>query len=66
MSENTTQEAAFFDFLDARERALEAAVGSFVVANVPTEHLEIIARDTTNEIIVLAARIVLHQRNPRP
>lgn len=57
-----TQEIAFFDYLAAREAALSAAVGNFITDNVPEDRLRIIVDTTTNEIIVLAARIALHQR----
>lgn len=54
-------EQAFFDFLEAREVALQAAAGYFAVANVPTASLEEIAT-STSEIVALAARVVLYQR----
>lgn len=48
--------------MNAREAALQAAVGSFLVANIPTAHLQAIAAGTTSEIIAFAARIALYQR----
>lgn len=57
---------AFLDFLEARERALEAAVGYFAATNVPTAHLRL-AAESSSEILALAARIVLYQREgPTP
>lgn len=64
MDENATAEAAFFDFLGARERALEAAVGYLATTNVPSEHLRRIA-ESNSEILALAARVVLYQREGR-
>jgi hypothetical protein len=60
--DDNTQEAAYFDYLDAREAALNAAAGHFAVANVPTEHLRVIAANKGEDTISLAARVVLHQR----
>jgi len=60
--ETPEEERAFFDYMDAREAALVAAAGTFVVDNVPNQRLRIIAAFTTNEMIRLAAEIVLHQR----
>lgn len=61
MDENATDEAAFFDLLEARERALDAAAGHFAVTNVPSERLRRIA-ESSSEILALAARVVLWQR----
>jgi hypothetical protein len=55
-------DAAYFDYLEAREVALQAAVGYFAVANIPTEHLREIAAKTTDSTIALAAKVVLYQR----
>jgi hypothetical protein len=62
MDETPEEEAAFFDYMNAREAALVAAAGSFAVDNVPSARLRLIAESYTNEMIVLAARIVLEQR----
>jgi len=53
------KEAAYFDYLEAREAALNAAVGYFITANIPSDHLRIIAADTTERTIALAARVAL-------
>jgi hypothetical protein len=58
-----SDDTAFFEYLEARERALDAAAGYFAVANISSAILQEIARSTTNEIISLAARIVLWQRD---
>ncbi len=63
MDENTDfSDDAYFDYLGAREAALQAAVGYFVTDNIPTHHLRLIVEHTRNEVIVLAANIALHQR----
>jgi hypothetical protein len=56
------EEEAFFDYMNAREAALVAATGSFMVDNVPSERLRAIAGSTTDNTIRLAAQIALHQR----
>ena len=56
-----TNEAAYFDFLTAREAALQAAVGALLVDNVPVEHLRIIAA-SKSEVIALAAKVALYHR----
>lgn len=62
------EEAAFFDFMDARQAALDAAVGHFVVSNVPSSYLRVMVDDTperdgaTENLVVFAAQIVLHSR----
>ena len=56
------KERAYFDYLEAREKALDAATGHFVASNVPDEHLRIISDSTTDQTIGLAARLALHRR----
>ncbi len=53
---------AFFDYLEARQCALQAAAGYFAVANVPTDRLEQIVAHTTDPTVGLAAKVTLHQR----
>jgi hypothetical protein len=60
MDENTYGDAAFFAYLDAREAALNAAVGCFLTNNVPVEHLRGIVEHTTEDTIKLAAKVALH------
>ncbi len=55
-------ELAFFDFLNARGAAIAGAVGQLVTDNVPLDRVRLIAETTTDDIVKLAARIVLHQR----
>ena len=62
MDENTLSEAAFVDYLNAREAALNAAVGSLVADNVSAAILARIVETATEQTIVLAARIALHRR----
>ena len=58
-----TDEAAFFDFMDAREAALQAAIGHFTVCNVPTANLRyMVEQGRSQDVIVFAAQIVLHAR----
>jgi hypothetical protein len=64
--ETPEQERAFFDYMDAREDCLTAAVGSFVSNNVSTESLRIIVESTTDKTIKLAAQIVLETRGISP
>ena len=60
-----TQEQAYFDFLNAREAALLAAVGALVVDNVPADRLRIIAGSAMESTLALAARVALHHRGER-
>lgn len=62
MDDDTLEEQAFFDYLAAREAAIAAAVGVFLLDNVPRGRLERIAAMTTDEIVRLTARIALYQR----
>jgi len=57
--ETPEEERAFFDYMDARQACLTAAVGSFVTDNVSVESLRIIVGFTTNETIRFAAQIAL-------
>lgn len=59
------EEAAFFDLLAAREAAIQGATGALAMLNAPTERLQIVAKSTDN-ILSLAARIVLYQRGVKP
>lgn len=63
MDREQIEEAAFFDYMEARERALEAAIGTFTVCNVPTPYLRhMVEQGTSRDLIVFAAQIVLHSR----
>ena len=54
-------DAAFTDFMNAREAALCAAVGNFVVDNVSAENLKYIVNSCKDPIVVFAASIALFQ-----
>jgi len=56
-------ENAWLDYMDAREAALDAAAGRFVVNNVPTSHLrEMVNQGNSRDVVTFAAQIVLHSR----
>lgn len=56
------EEEAFFEFMDAREAALNAAVGHFMIRRPPVVLLRRIRDTTTEQTIRLAAQIALHAR----
>lgn len=57
-TEHDTEEAYFF-YMEARQAALQAAIGYFITDQVPRKILHIISASTTNEMIKLAAEMVL-------
>jgi hypothetical protein len=59
------EEISFFEFLNAREAALQGAAGYFTIANVPTAYLREIVRASAGDpasIIALAAQTALYAR----
>ncbi len=56
------EESAFFDFMDVRQAALEAAVGHMIVMNLPILNIRIIRDTATDPTLKFAAQIALHAR----
>jgi hypothetical protein len=66
LTQEEIEENAWIDYMNAREAALQAAVGHFVVANIPTLYLREIVDTKTKggpeNLVVFAAQIALHAR----
>ena len=62
MNEMAEGDEAYFEYLEAREAAIQAAIGSFMMGNVPSSSIRTIYERTSNECIKLAASICLYQR----
>jgi hypothetical protein len=60
------EEEAFIEFMNAREAALQGAVGYFMLANVPSHLIEAVRATTTEKTIALACSVALWHREKRP